>query len=63
MYQVFFRYCPERRDIFEGINLLEPRFRRVTIAHYKRWLDYWPLLEACAESLEELHISATTTGE
>ena len=52
-------------EIFEGITLLEPRFRRVSLVYvsYKAWRDYWPLIEACAESLEELHILATATGE
>ena len=53
------------KEIFEGITLLEPRFRRVTLAYgsYDTWWDYWPLVEACAGSLEELHILATATGE
>ena len=53
------------KEILEGIILLEPRFRRVSLAYvdYDAWRDYWPLIEACAGSLEELYILATATGE
>jgi hypothetical protein len=53
------------KDIFGGIALLKPRFRQVSFADVScdAWRDYWPLLEACAGSLEELHILATATGE
>ena len=53
------------KEIFEGITLLEPRFRRVSLTNVSQhaWRDYWPLIEACAGSLEELHIFATPTGE
>jgi len=49
------------------ITLLEPRFRRrVTIkyARYGQWRVFWPLVEACAGSSEELEIlGATLIGE
>ena len=53
------------KEIFAGITLLEPRFHRVTLAYvsYNAWRDYWPLVEACAGSLEELRILANATGE
>jgi len=53
------------KEIFEGITLLEPRFRRVSLTNVSQyaWRDYWPLIEACAGSLEELRILATPTGE
>ena len=53
------------KGVFEAVNLLEPRFRQVTLAHvsYGAWRDYWPLVEACAGSLEELRILADATGE
>ena len=52
-------------EVFEDITLLEPRFRRVSLepVNYDAWRDYWSLVEACAGSLEELHIRTTTTGE
>jgi len=51
--------------VFKIITLLEPRFHRVALVcdSYKSWSDYWPLVEACAGSLEELHILANSTGE
>ena len=51
--------------IFKAITLLELRFHRVTLAYanYKSWGDYWPLVEACAGSLEELRIITDATGE
>jgi len=51
--------------VFKIIALLEPRFHRVTLScdSYKSWSGYWPLVEACAESLEELQILANSTGE
>ena len=50
--------------VFDAVILLEPRFHRVTLAHvsYDRWWDYWSLIEACAESLEELDIFADATA-
>jgi len=50
---------------FETITLLEPRFHRVILDcdSYESWSGYWPLVEACAGSLEELHILANPTGE
>ena len=53
------------KGILEGITLLEPRFHRVsfTYVNYDAWRDYWPLIETCAGSLEELHILAAVTGE
>ena len=61
---VFMLFQPPKA-IFEGIILLEPRFRQVSLAHvsYYAWRDYWPLAEACGGSLEELHILADVTGE
>jgi len=53
------------KGVFKAITLLEPRFRQITLAHasYGVWRDYWPLVEACAGSLEELRILADVTGE
>ena len=52
-------------EVFKAITLLEPRFHRVTLDcdSYKSWRDYWPLVEACAGSLEELQILTDATGE
>jgi len=57
--------CRVPKKVFEAITFLEPQFQRITLTHvnYDAWRDYWPLLEACAESLEELHILANWTGE
>jgi len=57
--------CRVPKKVFEAIAILEPRFHRVTLTHinYDTWRDYWPLVEACAESLEELHILASVAGE
>ena len=51
--------------VFEAITLLEPRFHQVSLAHvnYDTWRNYWPLIEVCAGSLEELYIFAAGTGE
>ena len=52
--------------VSEVMNLLEPRFRRVsfkTFAGYSSWRDYWPLVKACAGLLEELCIVATKAGK
>jgi len=51
--------------VFKAITLLEPRFHRVALDwdSYDMWSVYWPLIEACAGSLEELHILAKVTGE
>ena len=53
------------RRVFEIITLLEPRFYRVILDcdSYDSWSDYWPLVEACAGSLEKLQILANSTGE
>ena len=56
----------EPEDIFRGITLLEPRFRRVTLedASCNQWRIFWPIVEACAGSLEELEIlDLTSIGE
>jgi len=55
----------DSKGLYKSITLLEPRFRKISLRHdgYGMWRDYWPLLEACAGSLEELHIFVTTTGE
>jgi len=56
----------ELEKVFGGIVLLEPRFRRVTIkyARYNQWRIFWPIVEACAGSLEEFEISlAVSIGE
>jgi len=50
--------------VLEIITLLEPRFHRVILdcnSYVSKY--YWPLVEACAGSLEELHIHANATGE
>jgi len=51
--------------VFEIITLLEPQFHRVILDcdSYESWSDYWPLVGACAGSLEELHIFTSATGE
>jgi len=51
--------------IFKAITLLEPRFHRVTLDFdsYGSWRIYWPLIGACAGSLEELQILTDATGE
>ena len=53
------------RGIYKKITLLEPRFRKISLRRddYDVWRDYWPLLEACGGSLEELHILGTASGE
>ena len=53
------------KGVFEAITLLEPRFHRVSLTgvNYGPWRDYWLVVEACAGSLEELHILAAETGE
>jgi len=56
----------EPEKVFGGIALLEPRFRRVTInyATYGQWRIFWPIVESCAGSLEELEIlGSTSMGE
>jgi len=55
----------EPEKIFGGIALLEPRFRRISFKHlgYNLWRLFWPVVEACAGSLEELEIEATSLGE
>ena len=52
-------------EIFKGIILLEPRFRVVNlegVSSYNAWREFWPLIEACAESLEEFNICTSVTG-
>ena len=53
------------KGVFEGIILLEPRFRQIFLgyADYNRWRDFWPLIEACGGSLEVLRIHGTLIGE
>jgi len=56
----------EPEKVFAVIALLKPRFRRVTIKHasYDQWRIFWPIVEACAGSLEELEIlRAASIGE
>jgi len=58
--------CRVPKRVFEAIALLEPRFHRITLEHinHDAWRYYWPLVEACAGSLEEFHILAEyVTGE
>ena len=57
--------CQVPKEVLNAITLLEPRFHRVTLdcVSYGSWRDYWPLVEACAGSLEELHILTDATGE
>ena len=56
---------PGGGGVFKIIALFELRFHRVTLGcdSYKLWSIYWPLVEACAGSLEEFHILANSTGE
>jgi len=51
--------------VFKTIALLEPRFHRVTLncESYGSWREYWPLVEACGGSLEELQILTDATSE
>jgi len=53
------------KEILEGIILLEPRFRRISLeyADHHGWRDFWPLIEACGGSLEVLHICVAMGGE
>ena len=55
----------EPEKVFGGIALLEPRFRRITFGCIKcrLWRSFWPVVEACAGSLEELEIKPTSIGE
>jgi len=55
----------EPEKIFGGIALLEPRFRRVAFRYVMcdMWRSFWPVVEACAESLEELVIEVSSMGE
>ena len=57
--------CRMPLKVFEAITLLEPRFHRIILTYvdYDAWRGYWPLVEACGESLEELRILAHETGE
>ena len=50
---------------FLMIALLKPRFHLVSLAYvsYGAWRDYWPVVEACGGSLEELYILADATSE
>ena len=51
----------ERKEVFNSIVLLEPRFHRVLFQDVRcdAWRDFWPLVEACSGSLEELEIRIT----
>ena len=51
--------------VFKTITLLKPQFHRVTLncESYGSWRDYWPLVEACGGSLEELQILTDATSE
>ena len=53
------------KGVFEAVVLLKPRFRQVSLMdiNYGTWREYWPLVEACAGSLEELYILAHATDE
>jgi len=53
------------KGVFEVITLLEPRFHRVSLkgVNCGAWRDYWPVIEACAGSLEELHILEARSSE
>jgi len=55
----------EPEKIFGGIALLEPQFRRVAFRFIlcNMWRSFWPVVEACAESLEELVIEVSSMGE
>ena len=55
----------EPKAVFKAITLLKPRFRKVSFGSVANgaWQDYWPLVKACGEALEELRIHATATGE
>ena len=56
----------EPEKVLGGIALLEPWFRRVTLmyASCDQWRFFWPIMEACAGSLEELEIlDLTSIGE
>ena len=52
-------------EVFKVMALFEPRFRRVSLTDvaYPAWRDYWPVVEACAGSLEELCIIASEAGK
>jgi len=54
-----------QKGVFEAITLLEPRFQKIVLTDidYDEWRDYWPLVEACGGSLEELKILVGTMGE
>lgn len=47
--------------LFNSIVLLEPRFRKVSLWG-NGWRDFWPPLEACSGSLEELGILGWLEG-
>jgi len=51
--------------VFKAITLLKPRFYRITLDFdiYGSWRKYWPLVKACATSLEELQILTDATSE
>jgi len=55
----------EPEKVFGGIALLEPQFCRITFKSVKcdLWRSFWPVVEACAGSLEELEIEPTMIGE
>ena len=51
--------------VFKAITVLKPQFYRITLDFnsYGSWRKYWPLVEACAGSLEELQILTDATSE
>ena len=51
--------CQVLKGVFPPRTTVPPGFSRI----YEPWRDYWPLVEACAGLLEELHILAGVTGE
>ena len=51
--------CQVPKGVFPPRTTVPPGFSRI----YEPWRDYWPLVEACAGLLEELHILAGVTGE
>ena len=62
----FSAWCVHRferpKEVFESIILLKPQFHRVSLenVNYNTWRDYWPLVDACGGTLEELHILLPT---
>ena len=54
----------EPEEVFRGIALLEPRFSRIAFKGVRcaMWRNFWPVVEACAGSLEELEIEPISIG-